>query len=135
MAEKQTIEKLEEQDFASEVGKQESSQEIADAKLFQESNNALQERDEELLDPDSPDFEQMYYDVAEEADDELDSDNDYEEIQPLNIKKTKTGKDVDQGMQFRLVSSVAERLCRRENVAERIKAEGSLVSSFVNKLF
>lgn len=115
MAEKLAIEKLEEQDFASEVGKQESSQEIADAKLFQESNNALQELDEELLDQDSPDFEQMYYDVAEEADDELDSDNDYEEIQPLNIKKTKTGKDVDQGMQFQLVSSVAERLCRREN--------------------
>ena len=101
MAEMEATGKLKAQNFASELGKQKSDRDKAenkaDAEFFQDDK--LQELDEKLEDPNFPDFEHVYYDIAEEADDELDSDHSYEEIRPLLIKKAKSGKDGDQGTQ------------------------------------
>ena len=105
MAKKKTAQKLEQEDFASESGEQnlneDKTQDKADAKLLQESISTLQAlAAENKLDPDLVDlgYGQVHHEAAEDADDELDSeeDNDYEEIRPLMVKKTKT--DSDQGM-------------------------------------
>lgn len=100
MAEKGAIEQLEKQDLASELGKQnlgqDRTEEKADAKLAQDSTDALEALEIDLLDRD---YEHAYYDSAEDADDEVDTDDDFEEvIHPLNIKKAETGKGSDQGM-------------------------------------
>ena len=107
MAKKKATKKLEKQDFASELAKQnlteDKAQEKVDAKLLQDSINALQNLGKDTVDPGVMDvgYSQLCHEDADDADDELetDDDDDYEEVQPLNIKKTKTGKDSDQGMQ------------------------------------
>lgn len=90
--------KLEKQDFALEPEKQSLSQSKAegklDAKLFQDSNDAL--LDDDLVDSD---HKYLYYEASEDADDEISTDDDYAKILPLNIKKVETGKTSDQGMQ------------------------------------
>lgn len=83
---------LRKQDLASEFRKQKLDKDKADAKLLDDSDEG------DFLDPDCQD---MYYDAAEDADDEIDSDEDYEEIRPLVIKKAKPGKASDPGMQYR----------------------------------
>ncbi len=84
---------LEKEDFALKLGQQNLDQDKAEneaaAKSIQDSDG------HGLMDLD---YEHVYYDAAEDADDEIDTDDDYEEIQPLNIKKAKTGKDNGQGM-------------------------------------
>ena len=103
MAKKKTAQKLEQEDFASESGEsnlnEDKTQDKADAKLLQESINTLQALAEDKVDPDLVDlgYSQVHHEAAEDADDELDSeeDNDYEEVRPLMVK-TKT--DSDQGM-------------------------------------
>ena len=109
MAKKKTAQKLEQEDFASESGEQnlneDKTQDEADAKLLQESISTPQPlAAEDKVDPCLVDlaYGQVYHEAAEDADDELDSeeDNDYEEVQPLMVKKTKT--DSDQGMQHLL---------------------------------
>ena len=105
MAEKEAIGQLEKQNFASELGKQICDQDKAegkaDTKLFQDSINALQALDEGFADRECEECNKhAYHESAEDADDEIDTDDDYEEIiRPLNIKKAKTGKNSDQGMQ------------------------------------
>lgn len=134
MAEKNATGKLEKQASASQLGEQnhdpENAVEMADAKLLQESTDALQALEEAVADTGlmDPGYGQVYHDAAEDADDELgtDEDNDYVEIPPLNIRKVKTGKDGDQGMQHFILGDCLV-------VAERIKAESSLVSSSVHK--
>ena len=105
MAEKEATGQLENYDLASEFGKQmldeDRAEEKADAKLSQDSFNALQSIDRDVADRDyEQDYEHAYDDSAEDADDEIDTDDDFGElIQPLNIQKAKTGKGSDQGMQ------------------------------------
>ena len=98
MAEKEATGKLswlEKQDDASKLDKQnldrEKAEKRADAEFFQDRDN------QGLMDPE---YEHVYYDSAEDADDEIDTDDDYEVIRPLNIKKAKTDQDSDQGMQY-----------------------------------
>ena len=84
---------LEEQDFAPKLGQQNLDQDKAENEAAAKS---IQDTDGQgFMDLD---YEHVYYDAAEDADDEIDTEDDYEEIQPLNIKKAKTGKDNDQGM-------------------------------------
>ena len=103
MTKKKITEKLEKQGFASESGEglnEDRAQDIADTKLLQDSNSALQTLDEDSEDLDlmSLGYSQVHHEAAEDADDELDSEDDncFEEIRPLVVKKTKT--DNDQGM-------------------------------------
>ena len=84
---------LEKQDFAPELGQQNLDQDKAENKATAKS---IQDSDGQgLMDSD---YEYVCYDAAEDADDEIDTDDDYEEIQPLYVVKAKTGKDNDQGM-------------------------------------
>ena len=147
MAKKKATEKLEKQDSASKPGEQNLNEDKAlekpNAKLLQDSINALQALDEDKVDPDLVElgYSQICHEAAEDADDEFDTDDDnddddddddYEEVWPLIIKKAKTGTDSDQGMQSFALGVRGHR--RRENpAAERIKAEGSLISSSVHK--
>lgn len=104
MAKKKTAQKLEQEDFASESGEQilnkDKTQDKADAKILRESINTLQALTKDKLDPDlvALGYSQVHDEAAEDADDELDSeeDNDYEEVRRLMVRKTKT--DSDQGM-------------------------------------
>ena len=100
MAESRAIEKLEMQNFALEFRTQSPDQDKAekkaDAKLFHESTNATQAVDEGSMDTD---YGHVYYESAEDADDEIDTEDDFEIILPLNIKKVQGGKASDQGMQ------------------------------------
>lgn len=97
MAKKKATEKLgllEEQDAASKLGKQNLDQNKADGRAVAE----------DVQDSDDEDFVNLDYgdidrDTAEDADNEIDTDDDFEEIRPLNIKKAKTNKDSDPGMQ------------------------------------
>lgn len=104
MAEKKATGQLEKHNLASKFGKQmldeDKAEKKPDVKLFQDSVNALQSIDKEIVDRDyEQDYEHAYNDSAEDADDEIDTDDDYEEIiRPLNIQKAKTGKGSDQGM-------------------------------------
>ena len=98
MAEKEATGKLswlEKQDFASKLEKhnldRDKAEKKVDAKFFQDSDN------QGLMDPE---YEHVYYDAAEDADDEIDTDDDYKEIRPLKIQKAKTCQDSDQGMQY-----------------------------------
>ena len=84
---------LETKDSAPELGQQNLDQDKAENEAVAKS---IQDSDGQGLA--DLDYEHVYYDSAEDADDEIDTDDDYEEIQPLNIKKAKTGKDNDQGM-------------------------------------
>lgn len=107
MAEKNATAELYKQDFASNPkkenlspGKAEGTADAkADAKLVQDDDDALFEDlrvAEDILNTD-----RKYSDCesAEDADDEISSDNDeYENILPLNIKRAKTGKEVNQGI-------------------------------------
>ena len=105
MAKKKTAQKLEQEYFASESGEQnlneDKKQDKADVKLLRESISPLQAL--AAKDKVGPDLVglgcgQVDHEAAEDADDELDSeeDNDYEEVRPLMANKTKT--DSDQGM-------------------------------------
>ena len=71
----------------------------AEAKLVQDDDDALFEDllvAEDLLDTDSI---YLDYEAAEDADDEISSDDDdYEKILPLNTKKARTGEEVNQGI-------------------------------------
>lgn len=100
MAEDEATGKLEKSNFASELGEQNPDQdkagEKADAKLLQKANSEAQAVDEGFMDTD---YAHVCYDSAEDADDEIDTDDGYEKIRPLNIKKIKNGKASDQGMQ------------------------------------
>lgn len=108
MAKQNATEKLEKQDFALEPGMQNLKKDKAlgkaDAKLLQDSIKALQALDEDKVDPDLIDLgnRQLHREAAEDADDEFDTedddDDDCEEVQPLLVKKAKTGIDGDQGM-------------------------------------
>ena len=140
MVKKKAAEKLQKQDVASELGNQNLNEEKAhrkgDAKLLHDSINAVQALNEDKVDPDLIElgYSQVYNDAGEDADDEFDTgdDDDYVEVRPLNIKKAKTSGDGDQGTQSSAPAVGVHR--RRENsVAERIKAEGSLASSTINK--
>ena len=103
MAKKNTAQKLEQEDFASESGEQilnkDKTQDKTDAKILRESINTLQALTKDKVDPDlvALDYSQVHNEAAEDADDELDSeeDNDYEEVRRLMVKKIKT--DSDQG--------------------------------------
>ena len=140
MAKKKAIEKLQKQEAASELKNQNlnegKAQEKADAKLLQDSIDAVQALDEEKLDPGLIElgYTQVYNDAAEDADDEFDTgdDDDYVEVRPLNIKKAKTGGDSDQGTHSS-ASGVGVHRRREKSVAERIKAEGSFASSSINR--
>ena len=107
MAKKEAAAKVEKHDFTSELGKQ--NREIAaDTAITQGSTDALKATNKGIVDQDN---DYVYYDCAEDADDELDTDDDFEEIQPLNIKKTKTDEDSDHSMPscpFALVVSPSE---------------------------
>ena len=104
MAKKKTARNLEQVDFASESGEQilnkDKTQDKADAKILGKSINTLQALTKDKVDPDlvALGYSQVHNEAAEDADDELDSeeDNDYEEVRALMVKKTKT--DSDQGM-------------------------------------
>ena len=105
MAKKKTAQKLEQEEFASESGDQnlneDKKQDKADVKLLRENISTLQAlAAEDKVGPDLVGLGcgQVDHEAAEDADDELDSeeDNDYEEVRPLMAKKTKT--DSDQGM-------------------------------------
>ena len=104
MAKKKTAQKLEQEDFASESGEQNPNedriQDIADAKLLRESIKTLQALAKDKMDPDLVDlsYSQVHYEAAEDADDELDSEeeDDYQEVRLLMVKKAKT--DSDRGM-------------------------------------
>lgn len=100
MAEKATkkLHGLQKQNFASELRKQKLDKDKADTKPFDD------DEDEDFLDSDC---QNMYYDTAEDADDEIDSKDDYEVIRPLNIKKARPGKDSDQGMQCSPLNSMS----------------------------
>lgn len=96
MAEKETTGKpglLEEQDIASKLGKQNldkiKAEEKGDAEFVQDDD------DEDFVDLD---YGAMYHEAAEDADDEIDMDDDFEEIPPLNIKKVKTSNVSNPGM-------------------------------------
>lgn len=130
IAEKKATADLDKQDFASNpkkenlgLGQAEGIAEAkAEAKLVQEDDDARFE--DVLVAEDLLDTDRKYLDceAAEDADDGLSShDDDYEEILPLNIKKVKTSKKVNQG-----IPSVIP-------YTERIKAEGSLISAPVDK--
>ena len=100
---KKTITHLEEDDSASNFGKQslnENQTQGKDAKLSRDSNSP-QEPDEDRLDPYlmDLDFCQVNDEAAEDADDELDSndDDDCGGVWPLIVMETKTNDD--QGMQ------------------------------------
>ena len=105
MAEKEATRKLgllEEQNVSSTLGKQnldqdkaeataEATAEVkADAEFVQDSDN------KNFLDLDYGD---LYHEAAEDADDEIETEDDYEEIRPLNIRKVKTSKVSNSGMQ------------------------------------
>lgn len=127
MEEKEATGNLTEQDLALELGKQSHDQEqgdvIANSKLVQDSNDILPKVDRTLSHSDQND---IYYNAAEDADDEIGSDDDMEETQPLIIRKAqkaKSCKDVKQGMHFVVVVVNAE----------RIKADSPPISSSVNK--
>ena len=107
MAEKKATAELDKQDFASNPKKGNLSQgneegtadAKADAKLVQDDDDALFE--DLLVAEDLLDTDRKYLDceAAEDADDEISSDDDdYEKILPLSIKKAKTGKEVNQGI-------------------------------------
>ena len=99
MAKKKIAQKLEQEDFAPESG-EDKKQDKTDAKILRESINKFQALAEDKEDPDlvALGYGQVHHEAAEDADDELDSeeDDDYEEVRPLMVKKTKT--DSDQGM-------------------------------------
>ena len=104
MAKKKTAQKLGQKNFASVSGEQNlnqnKTQDKADAQLLRKCINTLQAFAKDKVDPDLADLGhgQVHDEAAEDADNELDSeeDNDYEEVRPLVVKKTKT--DSDQGM-------------------------------------
>ena len=81
---------------------EDQTQDKADAKLLRESINTLQALGDGKVDPDLVDlgYDQVHHEAAEDADDELDSeeDNEYKEVRLLMVKKTKT--DSDQGMKY-----------------------------------
>ena len=126
MAKKKATEKLQKQEAASELGNQnlneDKAHEKADAKLLQDSIDAVQALDEDKLDPGLIElgYSQVYNDAAEDADDEFDTgdDDDYLEVRPLNIKKVKTNGDSDQGTQSS-ASGVGVHRRREKAVAEK----------------
>ena len=107
MAETKASGKLDERDLSAELIKQnlneDKAQEMAHAGLFHDKRDTTQTLDEDIVDLDLMDlaYTQAYHDAAEDADDELDTDDEdnYEEVRPLNIKKSQTGNDGVQGMQ------------------------------------
>ena len=98
MAENMTARSFEEGESASEHGKYfRDLDSRVNAWLLQSMSEALPSLDEDAINP----ADELYYDSAEDADDELDTgddDDDYEDLKPLNIKKAKTGEDSAQGM-------------------------------------
>lgn len=100
MAEKEATGKLEKQDFALELGwqylEEDKAEKKADTTLSHHSIDALQALREDFVDTD---WGQVYYDTGEDADDEISTDDDYEEIHALNVRKAKTSNENDQGMQ------------------------------------
>ena len=89
MAEKEATRKLgllEEQSISSTLGKHNLDQNKAEAKADAEFVQDID--DKNFLDLD---YEDLNHEAAEDADDEIDTDDDYEyeEIRPLNIKKVK----------------------------------------------
>ena len=98
MGKKKIAQNLEQEDFASEPG-EDQIQDKTDAKILLKSINTLQALAEDKVDPDlvALGYGQAHHEPAEDADDELDSEeDDFEEVWPLMVKKTKT--DSDQGM-------------------------------------
>ena len=100
MAEKETTGKLgllEKQDVSSTLGKQNLDQNKADGAEAKADAEFVQDSDDkDFLDLDYGD---LYHEAAEDADNEIDTDDDYEEIRPLNINKVKTSKVSNSGMQ------------------------------------
>lgn len=104
MAEKKIAQKLGQEEFASGSSKlnlnEDKTQDKADAQLLRESISTLQASAKNKVDPDLADlgYVQVHHESAEDADDELDSeeDNEYEGVRPLKVKKIKTAGD--QGM-------------------------------------
>ena len=97
MAEKEATGKLgllKEQNTSSTLGKQNLDQNKAEAKADAEFVQDSDDRN--FLDLDYGD---LYHAAAEDADDEIDTDDDYKEIRPLNIKKVKTSKVSNSGRQ------------------------------------
>lgn len=85
---------LKEQNASSTLGKRNLDQNKAEAKADTEF---IQDSDDKnCLDLDYGD---LYHEAAEDADDEIDMDDFYEEIRPLNIRKVKTSKVSNSGMQ------------------------------------
>ena len=107
IAEQKAIAELDKQDFASNPKKENlglgqaagTADANADAKLVQDDDDALFENllfAEDMLDTDC---KYMDWEAAEDADDEISSDNnDNGKNLPLNIKKAKTGKEVNPGI-------------------------------------
>ena len=85
---------LEKQNISSTLGKQNLDQNKAEAKADAEFVQDSDDRN--FLDLDYGD---LYHAAAEDADDEIDTDDDYKEIRPLNIKKVKTSKVSNSGRQ------------------------------------
>lgn len=97
---------LKEQDVASKFVKQHLDQEKAEEKADEQF---IQDSDAEDF---MRDYGYLYHETAEDADDEIDTDDDFEEILPLNIKKVKTNNVTNPGMQYFLCSQLSR---RREN--------------------
>ena len=109
IAEKKATGELDKQDSASNPKKENlglgQAEGIADAKaeakLVQDDDDALFK--DLLVAEDLLDADRKYLDceAAEDADNEISSDDDdYEKILPLNIKEAKTGKEVNQGIPY-----------------------------------
>lgn len=99
MAGNMTARSFEEGESASELGKHfRDLDSRVNAWLLQTSSEALPSLDEDVPIPGHG----IYYDSAEDADDELDTgdddEDDFEDMWPINIKKAKTGEDSAQGM-------------------------------------
>ena len=86
---------LKEQDLASKLGKQNLDENKAEEKT---NEQFVQDSDEE--EDFMKDYGYLYHETAEDADDEIDTDDDFEEIPPLNIKKVKTSNATNPGMQY-----------------------------------
>lgn len=89
----------EEQNVSSKLGKQNLDQNKAEAKA--DAEFVQDSDDKNFL---NLGYGDLYHEAAEDADDEIGTDddyeeNDYEEIRPLNIKKVKTSKVSNSGMQ------------------------------------